>query len=204
MPLIRKDAAATPAAPASASRLSTGSADERWAAARALAGRPEAVPELAAALAQEPEARVREAILTSLTRTGGPAAVDAVLPHLRSDEADLRTGALDALRAMAASVAPQVEALLGDPDEDVRILACEVVRQLPAADVDRLLAPVLETDPVVNVCASAVDVVAELGSADVVPALTTCAARFPDEAFLRFAIKAAIDRIGSQTPDARG
>ena len=206
MPLIRKDPApsAAPDLAANGRLLTTGSADERWAAARALAGQADALGPLAAALATEEDARVREAILTGLARAGGPAAVDAVLPLLRSDRAELRAAALDALRAMPEATAVRLPALLRDADRDVRILACDLIRDRPADEAIRLLVQVLDEDPEVNVCAAAVDVLAELGTPEAQPALARCAARFPDNAFLGFSIKIAMDRMGSQPPDPRG
>jgi HEAT repeat protein len=200
MPLVRKGAPPPPPSQSqsdAASRLVAGTTEERWAAARDLATEPTGVGALGAALGGETDPRVREAIFTGLVRHGGADALDAVLPHLRSDDAGLRTGALDALRAMPDAAAPRLSELLADSDADVRILACELVRYRPAAEAGALLAPVLARDREVNVCASAVDVLAEVGGPDILPALHTCAARFPDEAFLRFAIKVAADRIGA-------
>jgi len=200
MPLIRKDAApkaeTRPDAAAAVARLAGGAADERWAAARELGGQPGGVEALGAALATEADPRVREAIFTSLARLGTAEAAAAVLPHLRTDDANLRTGALDALRAMPKAAAAHVPALLADGDADVRILACELVRHLPSEEVTRLLSDALVRDPEVNVCASAVDVLAECGGPEALPALQACAARFPDEAFLRFAVQVATERIG--------
>jgi len=49
----------------------------------------------------------------------------------------------------------------------------------------------------VNVCAGAVDVLAEAGDASALPALGRCAARFPGEIFLGFAIRVATQRLQS-------
>lgn len=200
MPLIRKDSApktdAGPAPAAALVRLTGGTPDERWAAARELGGQPGGVAALAAALHTEADPRVREAIFTTLARLGTPEAAAAVLPHMRADDANLRTGALDALRAMPKAAAAHVPALLTDADVDVRILACELVRHLPAEEATRLLGELLAREPEVNVCASAVDVLAECGGPGALSALQACAARFPDETFLRFAIQVATERIG--------
>ncbi|HVI33866.1 HEAT repeat domain-containing protein [Phenylobacterium sp.] len=200
MPLIRKDPppkAETPSDPAAATaRLTGGTAEERWAAARELGGAPGAVDALGSALGDEADPRVREAIFTNLVRLGTSEAAAAVLPHLRADDANLRTGALDALRAMPTASAAHVPALLTDADVDVRILACELVRHLSSEEATRLLSDVLAREPEVNVCASAVDVLAECGGPAALPALQACAARFPNEAFLRFAIQVAAERIG--------
>src|SRR5512140_1117024 len=99
MPLIRKSA--TPAQPPSVSpesvfaALETGTDDERWAAARVAPEMPGGVQALGKALAREHDTRVREAIFTALARTGSADSIAFVLPFLRSDDANLRTGALD-------------------------------------------------------------------------------------------------------------
>ncbi|HEY9219211.1 MAG TPA: HEAT repeat domain-containing protein, partial [Phenylobacterium sp.] len=158
---------------------------------------PGDVQVLGEALALEADPRVREAIFTSLVRTGGDAAIGVVLPHMRSDDATLRTGALDALRAMARSTVSVLGDLLHDPDTDVRILACEIAREAPPADASRLLAEVLSRETEANVCGAAVEVLAEIGGPEALSALTACADRFPQESFLRFAIKVACERIGA-------
>lgn len=196
MPLIRKTLGAPPpptAAPAET--LRSGKPDERWAAARGLAT-PGDVGVLAEALAQEPDSRVREAILTSLARIDAPEAAAAVIPHIRSDDASLRTAALDALRTMREAAAAILPELLTDADSDVRLLACDVVRALPATEATRLLCALLDRDPEPNVCAAAIDVLAEVAGPDALPALARCADRFPEQPFLAFSAKVASERIG--------
>jgi HEAT repeat protein len=118
---------------------------------------------------------------------------------VRSDDASIRRGALDALMAMPHAAAPHLPGLLADADSDVRLLSCEIVRQLPAEDATRLLLPVLNTETVANVCAAAADVLAEIGTADAIPALAVAEARFAGEPFLRFAIETARERIAGAT-----
>jgi HEAT repeat protein len=205
MPLIRKDHTdAATRRVVSVDLLLHGTVEERWSAARSMGGDSAEVGALAAALLGESEARVREAILTSLARSGSPAAMDAVLPHLRSDDAGLRTAALDALQAMPLAVAPRLGKLLHDPDPDVRLLACDLVRHVQATEASSLLASVLRGEQDVNVCAAAVEVLAEVGGFEDLPALSACAERFPNEPFLRFSVETTIQRISAQGPPPRG
>ncbi len=200
MPLIRKDrdqpAPAPTAAPDLATALASGEPDARWAAARALAGSVENAELLGRALQSETDPRVREAIFTSLARIGTAASVEAVAPWLRSDEAELRTAALDALRAMPHAAGERLPALLGDPDPDVRLLACEIARALPGPAAGVLLCTLLETEPEPNVCAAAIEVLAEIGGPDALPALARCKGRFADQPFLAFSVAVAAERIG--------
>ncbi len=147
---------------------------------------------------------MRGALLSGLARAGTAESLDAILPLLRSDDASARTSALDALRAMPAAVTARLPSLLEDEDADVRLLACELAREIAAEQAVPLLARLLARDPHPNVCAAAVEVLAEVGPPDIAPALDACAARFPDEPFLTFATRAAADRIRSQAPARRG
>ena len=208
MPLIRKsdkDTRTPDTNPADVlSSLTSGNQEQRWTAARAAARIPGGMEALAAALHSETDARVREAMFTSLARIGSPASVTAIIPLLRVDDANLRTGALDALRAMPDAVRESLPILLGDSDGDVRILSCEIVRGLPGDEATSILSALLAHEADVNVCAAAIDVLAEVGGAAALPALDSCAARFPDTLFLTFAIRIARDRILSQSMESNG
>lgn len=202
MPLIRKPAppVETPAPDDRniAEMLIEGSDDERWTAARSAALLPEALPLLAIALSKERVARVREALFTTLAKIGSSESAAVTIPYLRSDDAAQRTAALDALRAMPEAAAVHLPGLLMDADADVRLLACEIARVLPADDASRLLGELIERELNTNVCAAAIEVLAETGTAASLPILAQCATRFPEEPFLSFAIKTARDRIGSR------
>ena len=206
MPLVRRHPAEAPANakddPDTFVLLTGGTADERWGAARSAATLPGGVEALGAALRSETDARVRAAIFTSLARVASPASVDAVLPCLRVDDANVRTGALDALRAMPRAVLPRLPDLLSDTDTDIRILSCEIVRSLAPAEATLLLCDLLDRETEANVCAAAVDVLAEIGQAGAEPALRRCADRFPQQAFIGFAVKVALRRVGAQANDA--
>ncbi len=203
MPLVRKTQQTGAQAPQDAAAvlhaLANGNDDERWAAARAAAGLPDGQAALGAALTRERNARVREAIFTGLVRIATPGSVEAVLSCLRSDDAALRTGALDALRAMAGVVWPYVPQLLQDRDSDVRVLACELARNAANDDATRVLCELLEVEREPNVCASAVEVLTEVGTAEALPVLARCAGRFRGTTFLEFSIQITIDRIRSQS-----
>lgn len=173
-------------------RLDAASPDERWSAARESGS----VSDLASALAREKDARVREAIFTALARIGTVESASAAISALRSDDANLRTGAMDALRAMPDAMGASLPALLADPDDDVRLLACDLARGV--AGSGKMLGALIEVEPMANVCAAAVEVLAETGDETAVPALRRCASRFSDDPFLTFAVEAAIGRLNGR------
>jgi len=206
MPLIRKgpdkDASPQPK-PEAAAMLATGNEDERWAAARQLALAPKNAPLLGEALAREKSARVREALFTALAQIGTEDAAKFVLPYLQQADAAIRTQSLDALCAMPQAVLPHLPSLLSSSDRDIRLLACEIVRHLPAATATEILSRLLEGEADANVCAAAVEVLAEAGQPDALPVLAACARRFAGVDFLVFAIDLAANRIRGGAPDAR-
>ena len=160
-----------------------------------LAAVPMPCPALAAALGVEQVARVREAIMTALMRVGDEASVMALLPYLRSQDAAQRAASIEALQALPEAILPFMAALLADSDSDVRILATELARNMPAADATQILCRLLEHEQHPNVCAAAIDVLAEVGTRDAVPVLQACAERFAGNAV------SAICRVDSHRSD---
>lgn len=144
---------------------------------------------------EEKEPRVLEAIFTSLIRIGGEQSAIALLPCLRSNDATLRVGAIDALQMMPGAVFPHMAGLLQDPDSDVRIVAVELVRKMPRERATALLCDMLDRDDHPNACGAAIDVLAEVGTQDAVPCLERCRARFAQDPFLPFAISATVESI---------
>lgn len=201
MPLVRKDTTGLTTAPgATTDGLRSASADERFAAARDMAGQAAAVPALAAALASESDPRVREAILTGLARVGDSRAAEVIIPLIGSGDASVRTAALDALRLMPQAVTEHLGGLLKDPDPDIRLLACELARNLPGPVATRLMGELLREEDQENVCASALDVLAEVGGPEALPVLALCQARFAETPFLAFALRVTTDRINAKPP----
>jgi HEAT repeat protein len=201
MPLIKRGSPDVPpsAIPVvSSNALEAGTVSERWAAARALGFDPHAVSRLADALRTEQAPEVREAIFTSLVLIHSAEAAAALAAIIRSEDAQLRTGALDALGPMMDVARPLLPGLLSDSDADVRLLSCELVRPLDPQEGTELLCAMLETEQQPNVCGAAVDVLSEIGLGDAVSVLQRCAERFTAAPYLAFAIKDAIQRTSTR------
>ena len=168
---------------------------QRRAAAREMRGDRAAVPALCARLAVEPDASVRASILTSLTVLKSPEVVERLIPLLHSEDTSLRNAVVEALQEMPAEVAPFVDQLLQDADSDARIFAVNAIGGLPHPDAPKWLARVIAEDSHVNVCAAAIDALAEIGDPSAVEWLRGAEQRFPDVAFIHFAVQAAIRRV---------
>jgi HEAT repeat protein len=124
-------------------------------------------------------------------------AATALLPLLRSEDAELRNGAIEALASMPAAVGPRISALLHDADPDVRIFTVNLLGELRHERVGPWLMQVLEHEENVNVVAAALEVLAEVGQAENAPSIRQTMARFADEPFVQFAAEAALERMSS-------
>jgi HEAT repeat protein len=199
MPFVKKPPASPPEKELGRQELmallNSGSADQRSLAARSLGKFIDSAQALGVALSRENQKGVREAILISLAAIDTQASFDAVMPLLRSGDAKLRSGALDTLKAMSVTGASRLGELLNDADPDIRILACELARDMTSNEAQRALRAAIETDPLVNVCAAAIDALAEIGSQDDLPLFERCLKRFPNESFLAFSVSVARTRL---------
>jgi HEAT repeat protein len=180
-----------------AEQLEDTDASVRRRAARDLALDPANAPVLGGRLQEEADPGVREALFTALTGHPGEAVVEVLLGLLRSEDAGLRNGAIEALAAMPRVVGPRVAAMLRDPDSDVRIFTVNLLGDLRHSHVAQWLLQVLLYDAEVNVVCAAVEVLAEVGTATEVPALRAAAQRFPDDPFVDFAVQMAVERIAA-------
>jgi len=169
-------------------------AERRW-AARDLLIYPEATTALVARLQCEDDRSVREVILTSLTRLGDETAVDGLVNCLRSEDAQLRNEAIEAMKELPQVIAPIMSSLLTDDDPDVRIMAVNVLESLRHPKVEDWLIDVIDCDPVVNVCGTAVDLLGEVGTSAAHDALQRLKLRFAEEPYIQFAADLALKRI---------
>ncbi len=169
----------------------------RW-AARDLTPHPEAAAALVAQLRRETENSVLQVILTSLTAIGDDTAVQGLIDCLYLEDAMLRNAAIEVLKELPDQVAPFMDRLLQDPDPDVRIFAVDVLESLRHPRVEDWLIEVISQDPHVNVCATAVDLLGEVGSDQAKAALASLKQRFADEPYIQFAADLALKRIEAE------
>jgi HEAT repeat protein len=166
----------------------------RW-AARDLTDCPGVSAALLQRLRREDDISVREVILTTLTTLGDHVAVEGLVDCLRSEDVALRNEAIEAMKQLPDAVATIMRGLLADASADVRIFAVNVLESLRHPEVEAWLIAVIEQDAHVNVCATAVDLLGETGSAAARQPLLRLKARFADEPYIQFAADVALKRI---------
>jgi HEAT repeat protein len=168
--------------------------ERRW-AARDLVKYPETVEALMAALTVESEHAVREALFDTLQLIGGEAVITGLITLLRAENAELRNGAIEVMQSMPTAIADHIKELLNDRDSDVRIFAIDILQVLAHPRTPEWLMSVLKKETHINVIATAVDRISEVGTLDMLPEIEDIKRRFSDEPYLTFAVDTAIKRI---------
>ena len=72
---------------------------------------------------------------------------------------------------------------------------------MPYPDVERWLIEVIQRDPHVNVCATAVDLLCEVGTEAAIDPLIRLKARFAFEPYIQFAAELALKRVREIRPE---
>ena len=168
----------------------------RW-AARDLAAHAKGASAVCARLTNERDASVRAVLFSSATQLGGAHVVQSMVALLRSEDPGLRNGAIEVLASLPDAVAPEIDHLLNDSDGDVRIFTVNLLGDLRHPKVPEWLSRVLMHDPAVNVVGAALEVLAEVGVPDILPALRAAKARFAGDDYIGFSADLAIERIES-------
>jgi HEAT repeat protein len=166
----------------------------RW-AVRDLTDLPDSSVPLVARLAFEDNLSVRTAILNALAHLCDDEAIAGLVHCLRSEDAALRNEAIEVLKEVPNEIEPIIHTLLNDSDSDVRIFAVNILESLRHKNVEKWLINVIEKDAHLNVCATAVDLLSEIGSEIALPALKQLKIRFEDEPYICFSVDLALKRI---------
>jgi HEAT repeat protein len=164
-------------------------------AARDLLHCQDAAAALVSRLKREQDTAVREAILTTLLRLDDPSVAVGLADCLRIEDAALRNDAIETMKWLGSEAVPLLRSLLADPDPDIRIFVVNILNSERYPEVENWLIEVIEQDPHVNVCATAVDVLCEVGTEAAIDPLLRLKARFASEAYIQFAASLALKRI---------
>jgi HEAT repeat protein len=156
---------------------------------------PDAVDALFVQLKLEKDVAVREAILVSMGQINNSEVVDALIGCLRSDDAALRNEAIETLKQLTFDMSPALKSLLADPDPDLRIFAVNILESRRNPDLESWLIEVIELEEHVNVCATAIDLLCEVGTEASLEPILRLKARFASQPFIQFAADLALKRI---------
>jgi len=171
--------------------------ERRW-AARDLVQYKESSSYLIEQLMKEKDIATREIIVSSLITIGDEIAISGLIYCLKSDDAHLRNLAVEALKQVPEMIAPHIEDLLKSTVPDIRIFAINILEGLKHPNVVKWLNEVIEKDNNVNVCSTALDLLAEIGTVESIPAIKKLKERFKNEPYIQFVSDTVLRRIGEQ------
>lgn len=174
--------------------LSEGSSDERRDAARELAEQVGSAAALAGQFAKEPDRATRQLIGTALVGHADAVANAQLAQLLKVQDAALRNDARDVLLMMPGGE-KAVEPLFQDVDPHVRIFALEVLAVRLGERAGDELVKLMAREPDLNVCASIVEYLAQVGARRHLTALDELVKRAAGDAFVGFSVDEARARI---------
>lgn len=143
----------------------------------------------------EQDGSVREAIFTTLVAQKNDSVLPRLVRLLSSEDANLRNEAVVAMQSMPDRLGEYIEPLLRHPDSDVRILTINILEGLCDDRTPAWLYEIVQHDPHINVCATALDLLGELGQEHMIPAILALPTRFNNDVYLGFTADVAVRRI---------
>lgn len=142
-------------------------------------GIPGAAKVLVQAYTEEKDPMVREAIICSLLIADSQEVVKEMAYLLKSQQADERSLAVEVLtQKWDAKVFDIIEALLKDPDRDVRVMTVHVLGRSRCPESLSLLRKVIAEDEDINVVGAAMEYIGEIGSAEDIQLIKGCTRKF--------------------------
>jgi hypothetical protein len=165
------------------------------------AGAPSDETQLAASLLDEwrgeQDVNKCEALIAAIAASQDAARTDALMRIVEEGDAASRNFAILSWQGLPAHEVLRGASLLESAHADARVLALSVLQAAPGRDVEPLLIGLLSTEADVNVCAAAVELVAECGTRAASPALLAARERFAGNEFVAFAIDQALRQTGA-------
>lgn len=149
-----------------------------------------------AAIKVEKDAGVQDLILQTLRARGGNDVVDALIGFLASEDAHLRNSVIDVLQQMPKEMESHMVSLLANDDPDVRIFAINIMASLQHPSVPKWLETVIVHDKHLNVCMTALDLLAETGEKSMCASINMLLTRYPDEPYVAFSVAQVKKRLG--------
>ncbi|MCW2315987.1 hypothetical protein M2322_001531 [Rhodoblastus acidophilus] len=199
--LVKRAASAEPAAadfdePQAIRDLDAADPALRRHAAQTLRGRPDAVDALCRRLAVETERDVRAALLSNLIGQKSTHVADLLTSIFDKGGAALRNEVMEALWAMPAESIEKMQTMLASANAKARLLAVNVLSEIPHSHAVDLLEQVLLKESDVNICLAAVDGLTHSDDFRSVGRLTQFAARFPHVEQAQFVVRSLLRGFG--------
>ena len=164
-------------------------------AVRQASQQPEAVEILLEHLHQEADPQVLESLMLALEMSNDERVVADMFTLLASENTWLRNRAQEVLLLFPEKVMEQVGTIYAQSSNDEKIFLMNVMKDLAHPGVGAWVLEILEKETHVNVVATALETVAEIGDAACLPLLDMLIDRFAEEPFIAFTVGVVRERV---------
>lgn len=168
----------------------------RW-AVRDLRGEENAHKVFLARLPAENDPTVIEALFSALEHNMTDADASQLIGMLKSEQVQLRNGAIELMQQNPDLFAHNVHKLMQDDDPDTRIFCVDIIGAVAHPDALNWLHRIALNDDNENVVGTALDKLAEVSDSSTYDILQTVESRFPDHAYISFVISLIRNQLGS-------
>ncbi len=156
--------------------------------------RPRLTP-LAPAEWLQPGASQSETWMGGRIDLADPAALQDFVTAIENADAAMRSRLAGNLKTRSLDLAPLLGLLLTHREANLRLFGIGLLEFRRVPDVEQQLIDLIERDEDLRVCASALDLLCEVGTEAALEPLEHLKARFAPDAYIQFAVALAIDRI---------
>ncbi|GMM71113.1 HEAT repeat domain-containing protein [Alteromonas gracilis] len=168
----------------------------RW-AVRDLSGDENAHKAFLARLPAENDPTVIEALFSALEHNMTDADASQLIGMLKSEQVQLRNGAIEIMQQNPDLFAHNVHKLMQDDDPDTRIFCVDIIGAVAHPDALNWLHHIALNDDNENVVGTALDKLAEVSDSSTHEILQTVESRFPNHAYISFVISLIRNQLGS-------
>lgn len=170
------------------SDLNSNDGDVRRWAIRDLSGQKVACDEFLRRLPFEDDPTVIEALFSALEQDMSGRYASQVLSLLKSENVQLRNGAIELMQQNPDVFAANVTLLMQDKDPDTRIFCVDIIGAVAHIEAVNWLHQFALNDDNENVVGTALDKLAEIADVSTLDILQTVESRFPRHSYIQFVI----------------
>lgn len=175
---------------------SSDSSVRRW-AVRDLSSEENAHKVFLERLPAENDPAVIEALFSALEHNMTDADASQLIGMLKSEQVQLRNGAIELMQQNPDLFAHNVHKLMQDDDPDTRIFCVDIIGAVAHPDALNWLHHFALNDDNENVVGTALDKLAEVSDSSTYDILQTVESRFPNHAYISFVISLIRNQLGS-------
>ena len=148
-------------------------------------------------LHKETDVTIIEALFSALDRTFSSKTANGMLDLLKSENVQVRNGAIELFQLNPVEFASQIDNIIDDNDPDLRIFCVDIIGAVAHKEATNWLHEIALTDTDINVVGTALDKLTEVGDGTTLEVLPLVAKRHAGNTYIEFVINILYQQLGS-------